>query len=249
LEGAGDGCRDDLGAAKLLDAVATDTAVARARYELAREFVEDLGRIDEQMRAMKKRIAVAVAASGTTTTQIFGVGPVVAATVIGDVGDISRFAGRDQFAAYNSTAPIEVSSGNRKIFRLSRRGNRRLNHAIHMAAVTQIRHQHSEGRGYYDRKIAEGKSGKGALRALKRRISDALFAAMIADARRRVRDRDGEDPGGQSGSDSASCAADSHPEPPTLRTSHSRAATNPTTGRSRSQHTASPRRSTAAAKP
>ena len=80
----------------------------------------------------------------------------MAAIVIGDVGDVARFATRDSFAAYNGTAPIEVSSGPRKIHRLSRRGNRRINHAIHMAAVTQIRHRHSTGRGYYDPKVAEG---------------------------------------------------------------------------------------------
>jgi hypothetical protein len=53
-----------------------------------------------------------------------------------------------------------VSSGGRKVYRLSLRGNRRLNHAIHMAAITQIRHKHSDGRAYYDRKIAEGKPTK-----------------------------------------------------------------------------------------
>ena len=68
-----------------------------------------------------------------------------------------------------------MSSGPRKIYRLSRRGNRRINHAIHMAAVTQIRHPKSEGRAYYERKVAEGKTGKEALRSLKRRISDAIF--------------------------------------------------------------------------
>jgi hypothetical protein len=90
------------GAAAILDAFTPDTAVAAARYELALEFVQDLRRVDEQLRATKKRIATAVAASRTTTTQIFGVGPVVAATVIGEVGDIARFATRDRFAAYNS---------------------------------------------------------------------------------------------------------------------------------------------------
>jgi transposase len=114
-------------------------------------------------------LAVVVKAAGTTLTEIFGAGPVVAATVIGGVVDVSRFPGRDHFAAYNGTAPIEVSSGNRKIYRLSRRGNRRLNHAVHMAAVTQIRHRHGNGRAYYDRKLAEGKTSKEALRSLKRR--------------------------------------------------------------------------------
>lgn len=107
-------------------------------------------------------------ATGTSLTRLFGVGPVIAAAVIGDVRDVSRFGGRDNFAAYNGTAPIEVSSGPRKIYRLSRRGNRRLNHAIHMAAVTQIHHRHSKGRAYYDKKLAEGKTPEEALRALKR---------------------------------------------------------------------------------
>ena len=64
------------------------------------------------------------------------------------------------------------------------RGNRRLNHVIHMAAVTQIRYRHSDGRAYYDRKLAEGKTPKEALRALKRRVSDAIYARLQADARR-----------------------------------------------------------------
>jgi transposase len=76
-----------------------------------------------------------------------------------------------------------VSSGNRKVHRLSLRGNRRINHAIHMAAITQLRHKHSEGRAYYDKKLAEGKTHKEALRSLKRKISDAIFARLQADAR------------------------------------------------------------------
>ncbi len=197
-------------AAAVLDEVVPTGAVQRARHDLALEFLDDLRRIDGQMRDTKKRLQEAVAASGTTTTEIFGVGPFVAATVIGYVGDVSRFADRDHFAAYNGTAPIEVSSGNRKIYRLSRRGNRRLNHAIHMAAVTQIRFRHSTGRVYYDRKIAEGKTHKEAIRSLKRRISDAIYARLVADARRVAAARKG--PGGQTGNDSASSVAGSHPE-------------------------------------
>ena len=126
---------------------------------------------------------------------------------------------RDRFASYNGTAPIEVSSGDRKIYRLSRRGNRQLNHAIHMAAISQIRHHNSEGRAYYEKKIAEGMTGKTALRALKRKISNALYARMIDDARRLA----AKDPGGHTGNDSASSAAGSHPETPALRKNHSRA--------------------------
>jgi transposase len=170
-------------AAKLLEAVTPAGAVEAARCELAAAYLDDLRRTGTQMLATKKKLTAAVRASGTTLTGIFGVGPVVAATVIGAVRDVARFPGRDHFAACNGTAPIEVSSGQRKIYRLSRRGNRRPSHVIHMAAVTQIRYRHSDGRAYYDKKIAEGKTPKEALRALKRRISDAIFARLQADAR------------------------------------------------------------------
>jgi transposase len=199
-------------ATRVLESVKPSGAIALARCELAAEFLDDLRRIDAQMHDTRKRLTAAVRASGTTTTGIFGVGPVIAATVIGCVADVSRFASRDHFAAYDGTAPIEVSSGNRKIYRLSRRGNRRLNHAIHMAAITQIRYRHSDGRAYYDRKLAEGKTHKEALRSLKRRISDAIFARLQADARRAAAAATTEGPGGQPGSDSVASAAGSHPE-------------------------------------
>jgi transposase len=170
-------------AARLLDSITPSGAVEAARCELAAAFLDDLHRIDAQLRDTKNKLTVAVRAAGTSLTGLFGVGPVIAATVIGTAGDVSRFPGRDHFAAYNGTAPIEVSSGNRRIYRLSRRGNRRLNHAIHMAAVTQIRHRHSDGRAYFEKKLAEGKTRKEALRALKRRISDAVFTRLRADAR------------------------------------------------------------------
>jgi transposase len=170
-------------AAPLLETITPSGAVEAARCELAAAFLDDLRRIDAQLRDTKKKLDVAVRASGTTLTSIFGVGPVVAATVIGAAGDVTRFPDRDHFAACNGTAPIEVSSGSRKVYRLSRRGNRRLNHVIHMAAVTQIRYRHSDGRAYYERKLAEGKTPKEALRALKRRVSDAIFARLQADAR------------------------------------------------------------------
>ena len=196
-------------AARILEQVTPPDAVAAARCELAAAFLEDLRRIDAQIRETRKQLATVVAATGTSLTGLFGVGPVIAAAVIGDVRDVSRFPGRDHFAAYDGTAPIEVSSGPRKIYRLSRRGNRRLNHAIHMAAVTQVSHRHSDGRAYYDKKLAEGKTRKEALRSLKRQVSNAIFACLQADARRAAAHAKG--PGGQQGNDSAACAAGSHP--------------------------------------
>ena len=196
-------------AARILEQITPPDAVAAARCELAADFLEDLRRIDAQLRETRKKLATAVQAAGTCLTGLFGVGPVIAAAVIGDVRDVSRFPGRDHFAAYNGTAPIEVSSGPHKIYRLSRRGNRRLNHAIHMAAITQIHHRHRRGRAYYDKKLAEGKTPKEALRALKRQISNAIFACLQADARRAAARAQG--PGGQQGNDSVASAAGLHP--------------------------------------
>ena len=198
-------------AARILASLEPLGAVAQARYELAVDFLADLRRIDAQMKEAKKRLEVAVKASGTTLTEVFGVGPYVAATVIGYVVDVARFADRDHFASYNGTAPIEVSSGGHKVFRLSRRGNCRLNHAVHMAAVTQVSHRHSEGRAYYDRKVKEGKTTKEALRCLKRRISDTIFAHLVADAKRKA-EAAKAGPGGQKGNGSVSSVAGSHPE-------------------------------------
>jgi transposase len=195
-------------AARILEQASPSGAVDRARAELAAEFLEDMRRLDAQLRGTRKKLAAAVRASRTTLTQVFGVGPVIAGTVIGDVGDVARFPSRDHFAAYNGTAPVEVSSGNRKIHRLSLRGNRRINHAVHMAAITQLRHKHSQGRAYYDKKVAEGKTCKEALRSLKRRISDAIFARLQADARQAST----MSPGGQPGNGSDSSAASAHPK-------------------------------------
>jgi transposase len=196
-------------ASRILATLTPPDAVAAARRDLAEAYAGDLRRIDARMREARKKPDAAVRASGTSLTGLFGVGPVVAATVVGEVRDVCRFPGRDHFAACNGTAPAEVSSGNRKIYRLSRRGNRRLNHAIHMAAVTQVRHRHSQGRACYDKKLAEGKTPKEALRSLKRQVSDAIFARLRADARRAG--ARAEDPGGQAGNGSAPSAAGSHP--------------------------------------
>jgi transposase len=228
--GAGAGKEITAGqAGQILASVTPAGAVAAARWELAAELVEDLRGIDARIRETRKKAATAVRAAGTSLTGLFGVGPVTAAAVIGDVRHVSRFPGRDHFAAYNGTAPIEVSSGGRKIYRLSRRGNRRLNHAIHMAAVTQIRHRHSEGRAYYEKKLAEGKTRKEALRCLKRQISDAIFACLQADAARAAAVAAASEPGRATGERLCRQRGRFTPPAPALRVSHSQARHQPTT--------------------
>jgi transposase len=222
-------------AERLLGSVCPASPVEVARHALALEHLDDLRRFDNQMRVSKKRIAEAIAASCTSLTDIFGVGPVVAAMLIGYAGDVARFRSRDHFAAYSGTAPIEVSSGGRITHRLSRRGNRQLNHAIHIAAITQIRFAHSPGRAFFERKVAEGKTNKEAVRALKRRISDAVYRQLVLDAGAVT------GPGGQAGTTLHSSVAGSTPRRPALRMSHSRTRPNARTRRAPTKTTRSAR--------
>jgi transposase len=170
-------------AAKALRAVRPTGAVETERKRIALDLLVEVRRLDTQLAAPKTRLAAAVVTSGTTVTEVFGVGPVVAGIICGHVGDIRRFPSAGHFARYNGTAPIEASSGPRVRHRLNPRGNRHLNHALHIAALVQISHD-SPGRVYFDRKLAEGKSKKEALRALKRRISDSVYRQLVLDTRR-----------------------------------------------------------------
>jgi transposase len=166
----------------LLAKVNPGSPVQQMRVNLILELLDDVRRLDAQTKESHRRIRLAVKASGTSLTAVYGVGPVHAASLIGYSGDIARFANRDAYAAYNGTAPVEFSSGGRTVHRLSMRGSRRLNNTLHMAAVTQIRNPGTEGRIYFERKVAEGKTKKEALRSLKRQISNAVYRQLLLDA-------------------------------------------------------------------
>jgi len=97
----------------------------------------------------------------------------------------SPSGGQLPFPSRNATAPIEASSGNRRRHRLNPRRNPKLNHVLHIAAVTQLRYP-SEGRDYYQKKLAEGKTTKEAIRALKRCISNVVYRRLLADARHTI---------------------------------------------------------------
>jgi transposase len=158
-------------------------AVGIERKRIALEFLEEVRRVDQALVELRHRIDTAVAASGTTVTDVHGVGPIVAAYLIGYTGDIRRFPTAGHYARYNATAPIEASSGPKTRHRLNPNGNRQLNHAIHIAALGQISHD-TPGRAYYLHKQTEGKSRKEAMRCLKRRISDAIYQQLRIDATR-----------------------------------------------------------------
>ena len=133
-------------ARSLLDGIQPDDVAAVERHRLAVQLVDEIDHLDDVAKNSRARISAAVAASATTVTNIFGVGPIIAAMLIDHSGDPLRFPAAGHYAAYTGTAPVEFSSGGRITHRLSCRGNRRLNHALHFVAITQIRHRHSPGR-------------------------------------------------------------------------------------------------------
>jgi transposase len=142
--------------------------------------LRDIRTLQRKIARLNEQIESEVEASGSTLTEIFGVGPILAAKIMGAIGNVRRFPTKAHFASYSGTAPVESSSGEVVRHRLSLAGNRRLNNALHMVAICQARSD-LRGRAYYRKKIAEGKSRKEALRCLKRRISDAVFKSLMAD--------------------------------------------------------------------
>jgi transposase len=184
---AGGGIAKEINASdvdRFLETTTPVTPAEQVRCDLIVELLDDVRRLDAQLKVSHERIRTAVRASQTSVTELFGVGPIIAGMLIGYSGDITRFASRDHYASYNGTAPVEFSSAGRVVHRLSQRGNRQLNHAIHMAAISQLRQPHSDGHAYVQRKLAEGRTKKEAIRSLKRHISNAIYRQLQADAQR-----------------------------------------------------------------
>jgi transposase len=151
-------------AAALLTSVTPAGQAAVTRHQLAGELIADVRHLERRIAAVEARIKAAVAQSNTCLLELFGVGPALAAKFLGEVGDIGRFRSKHHFAAHTGTAPLEASSGQVVRHRLSRAGDRKLNHPLYMMAIVQVRRP-SAGQAYYRRKLAEGKSPKEALRS------------------------------------------------------------------------------------
>ena len=198
-----------LQAKALLAGVRPRDPAGRTRRVLAVELVDEIEILDRKLRALTRRLAEAVAASGSQLMDIYGIGPAGAARILADVGDVARFADRNRFASWTGTAPIDASSGEQIRHRLSRAGNRRLNHVLYIAAVCQIRHD-TPGRAYYQRKLAEGKTAVEAIRCLRRRLSDVVYRQLVADAAATdtmTEETENAGPGGHSGATLKSSAA------------------------------------------
>ena len=154
--------------------------LARTLRHLAVEILTDLRRLDRRVEAATQTVSAAVAASGSTLTELFGIGDLLAAKILSRTGEINRFRSPAAFASFAGVAPIEVSSGDVQRHRLSRAGDRQLNYALHVMAITQIQRD-TAGRVYYQGKRAAGKSHKEALRCLKRRLADVVYRTTLKD--------------------------------------------------------------------
>jgi transposase len=171
-------------ASTMLRTVRPASLCERTRRDLAQDLVSDLRAVDACLAAIETRMREALDEHGSRLRTVDGVGAITAARLIGRTGHASRFHSADAFAVYAGVAPIEIASGDKQRHRLSRGGDRQLNSAIHIVAVTQARMRDSEGRRYFDIKIAEGKTRNEAIRCLKRRLAAHLWRLMIADERR-----------------------------------------------------------------
>jgi len=173
-------------AAALLRRVRPITVVDVERKRIARELLADVRRLDRQVKTASQTVRTAVGEHGTTLTEMYGVGPVLAAKLLGHAGDITRFPDRDHFASYTGTAPVEASSGDLRRHRLNRGGNRQLNTALHLIAVCQIRDP-SPGQAYYRRKLDQAKTPEEARRSLKRHLANVVYSHLVTDHRCRTR--------------------------------------------------------------
>jgi transposase len=167
-------------ARKLLASVRPRDVVGKTRKRVATELVIDLEKIYARTKAADKELTELVKATGTGLLDLHGIGPSGAARLLVEVGDITRFPDRGHFASWTGTAPIDASSGDHVRHRLSRGGNRQINRVLHIMAVVQLRNP-TEGRAYFDRKKASGKTSMEAMRCLKRRLSDLVYKTMLDD--------------------------------------------------------------------
>jgi transposase len=150
------------------------------RAKLIRDRIAEIRRLDDKIARIDKEIAAKVKASGTTLIQLRGIGFVIAAKVLGEVGDVSRLRSKGSFAMLTGTAPLEASSGKTKRHRLNRGGNRQLNYALHMMALARCRGD-ADTKAYMTRLCREGKSEKESMRCLKRHLSNVVFKQLVAE--------------------------------------------------------------------
>jgi len=191
----------------LLAGIRPRDGAGRVRRRMLAEELTEARRLEVRVKEITAEIKAAVLARGSHLMDLPGIGPAGAGRILADVGNVARFPSRHHFASWTGTAPIDASSGAHQRHRLSRAGNRRLNHVLHIAATVQMRHHDTAGRIYYDRKRAAGKRPLEAMRCLKRRLSDVVYRQLVTDALGVQMTKIEAGPGGHSGATLQSSAA------------------------------------------
>ena len=154
--------------------------------DIARELTRRCRTLSAEIAALGREIARRTAELAPELLALPGCGALTAARLLGETAGAMRFASAARFAMHAGVAPLPVSSGRSNRYRLNRRGNRRLNAALHRIAITQMR-CHEPAKLYMSRKRAEGKSTREGLRCLKRHLARTVWQAMrSAEARRAV---------------------------------------------------------------
>ena len=151
--------------------------VVQTRLLVVRQLAARLLQLDTDLAAATAALEQRVRATETPLLQVRGVGAVVAARLLGELGCTPRVHSAAALAALAGIAPLTVASGGRHGHRVNPGGNRRLNRAIHIVALTQRRCE-PLARAYYEKKRAEGKTARAAMRCLKRRLVDVLFRQL-----------------------------------------------------------------------
>jgi transposase len=151
--------------------------MATTRAIVVRQLAGQILHLNELIEELKKELTLRVEKSQTPLLSLQGVDVLVAAKILGRIGNINLFSSSANLASYAGISPFEMSSGQRTQHRVNLGGDRQLNRAFHIIAVVQIR-SNAEAKAYYQRKIAQGKTKKEALRCLKRRLVDIVFAML-----------------------------------------------------------------------
>ena len=172
-------------AAALLRQIHPVTLVDLERKRIARELLADVRRLDRQSKTASQAIRTAVRDHGTTLTEVFGVGPVLAAKLVATPAT-SPASQTATTSPAPPAPPHRGSSGDVRRYRLNRGGNRQLTTALHLIAVCRIRDP-SPGQAFYQPKLAEAKTPEEAPRSLKRHLANIVYHHLVSDHRHRTR--------------------------------------------------------------
>lgn len=150
-----------------------------AQVRVCRELIRRIRELARRAKELARELAGLVRAHNPALLQLPGCGVLTAARILAEVGDARRFANDAQLASYAGVAPLDASSGRQQRHRFNRAGNRQLNRAIYIIAITQAR-VHAPAREYLARRVAQGKTNREALRALKRHLIRSVWRALTS---------------------------------------------------------------------